>query len=72
MSFLDLPWEDVVFPMILPCLPLKTLFTLRRVSSKGKITIDTFLTDEIFHPVGYNNGWIVQFKNRSVPHVLFP
>lgn len=42
MSFLDLPWEDVVFPMILPCLPLQTLFQLRRVSLKGKALIKEY------------------------------
>lgn len=41
-SFLDLPWEDVVFPMILPCLPLQTLFQLRRVSLKGKALIKEY------------------------------
>lgn len=39
MTFLELPWEDVVFPLILPCLPLQTLFQLRRVSLKGKIVM---------------------------------
>ncbi|KAK3089965.1 hypothetical protein FSP39_008052, partial [Pinctada imbricata] len=32
LTFLDLPWEDVIFRYILPCLPLQTQFQLRRVS----------------------------------------
>lgn len=32
-SFLDLPWDDVLFQYILPLLPIQTLFQLRRVSS---------------------------------------
>ena len=54
MSFLDLPWEDVVFPMILPCLPLQTLFQLRRVSLKGKYS--SLLQTLVLGVVGWCEG----------------
>lgn len=31
---MDIPWEDVVFKYIMPCLPLQTKFQLRRVSKQ--------------------------------------
>lgn len=34
LTFLDIPWEDVIFKYIMPCLPLQTKFQLRRVSKQ--------------------------------------
>ncbi|XP_062594412.1 F-box/LRR-repeat protein 15-like [Saccostrea cucullata] len=34
LTFLDIPWEDVVFKYIMPCLPLQTKFQMRRVSKQ--------------------------------------
>lgn len=34
LTLLDIPWEDVIFRYIMPCLPLQTKFQLRRVSKQ--------------------------------------
>ncbi|KAK3590947.1 hypothetical protein CHS0354_034517 [Potamilus streckersoni] len=36
ISFMELPWEDVVFPYIFSCLPIQMLFRLRNVSRQCK------------------------------------
>ncbi len=33
LTFLDLPWEDVLFHNILPCLNIQTIFRLRGVNT---------------------------------------
>lgn len=34
LTFLEIPWEDVIFKYIMPCLPLQTKFQMRRVSKQ--------------------------------------
>uniref|UniRef100_A0ABM5G067 F-box/LRR-repeat protein 15 n=1 Tax=Pogona vitticeps TaxID=103695 RepID=A0ABM5G067_9SAUR len=43
--FLDLPWEDVLFPHILSYLPLKQLLILQRVSKAFQSLIQLYLTN---------------------------
>ncbi|XP_044275981.1 F-box/LRR-repeat protein 15 [Varanus komodoensis] len=44
-QFLDLPWEDVLFPHILSYLPLRQLVQLQRVSKTFQCLIQRYLTN---------------------------
>ncbi|XP_026528539.1 F-box/LRR-repeat protein 15 isoform X2 [Notechis scutatus] len=43
--FLDLPWEDILFPHILSHLPLRQLLSLQRVSKCFRSLIQLYLTN---------------------------
>lgn len=41
-GFINLHWDDILYTKILPCLSLEDLFTLRGLSSKYKLMIDSY------------------------------
>lgn len=44
ITFLDIPWDDVLFQYILPLLPVQTLFQLRRVSTLSRAMIREYFS----------------------------
>uniref|UniRef100_A0A1B6GMC0 F-box/LRR-repeat protein 15-like leucin rich repeat domain-containing protein n=1 Tax=Cuerna arida TaxID=1464854 RepID=A0A1B6GMC0_9HEMI len=43
-SFIDLYWEDILYTKVLPLLSIKDLFSMRRVSTRYKLLIDSYFS----------------------------